>query len=109
MGLRVLSKTFGNRLIPFLKKLMIFGNPKTEINFNRKISFNGADTITIVDQFSGSAFNPETLVPAPHYSLRHVASAGLFVPEERIELPEYNSKKHDPEGKNYTFVREIKL
>ncbi|PLW97353.1 MAG: hypothetical protein C0593_08900 [Marinilabiliales bacterium] len=109
MGLRVLSKTFGNRLIPFLKKLMIFGNPKTEINFNRKISFNGADTINIVDQFSGSAFNPETLVPAPHYSLRHVASAGLFVPEERIELPEYNSKKHDPEGKNYTFVREIKL
>ncbi len=108
IGLRFLSKFLGNLLIPFLKKLMIFGNPKTNILFQRKIRFNGEDTITIEDSFSGKTFNEEKLFPAPHYSLRHVASAGLFVPEERIELPVYH-KINSGDNENNTFVREIKF
>ena len=107
MGLRVLSRIAGNKLIPFLKKLMIFGNPKTAIHFRRVIHFDGTGTLLIEDTFSGDAMDKDLLTPAPHYSLRHVASAGLFVPEERFPIPKFVLKPCKT-GENPTFVREIK-
>ena len=103
MGLRVLSKLAGNRLIPLLKKLMIFGNPKAGIYFHRVITLSKSNELKITDSFTGKNLNAEMLKPAPHYSLRHVASAGLFVPEERICPATF------AESEKSTFTRTIKL
>jgi hypothetical protein len=42
------------------------------------------DRVIIEDTFSGPGLKGLELYRAPHYSLRHVASAGNFVPEECI-------------------------
>ena len=102
--LRVGSRIAGNSLIPILKKLMIFGSPKSGIQFQRQITLHAEDSLTILDTFSGKAFLAERLRPAPHYSLRHVASAGLFVPEELLELPEFQ-----PMTKNSTYTLQRKI
>ncbi len=107
MGLRILSKTFGNRLIPLLKRLMIFGNSQVDIQFHRQIEICDGGVIRIVDTFSGKALDTQRLFPAPHYSLRHVASAGLCVPEERLQCPMYEKREEDSGG-NSTFIFEIK-
>ncbi len=84
--LRATSYFFGNRLIPWLKKVMIFGDKETGISFERKITLY-EDRIEVRDVFKGAELPDIKLYRAPHYSLRHVSSAGLFVPEELIGIP----------------------
>lgn len=79
--LRVAAFVFGNRLISLLKEAMIFKAPEAGVGFRREIAVNDKELV-ITDVFSGAlpgAFHPE---PAPHYSLRHVASADNFSREE---------------------------
>jgi len=79
--LRVAAFVFGNSLIALLKETMIFKAPDAGVSFRREITVNDKELV-ITDVFSGAqlgAFHPE---PAPHYSLRHVASAGNFSREE---------------------------
>lgn len=85
ISLRILSYFLGNRLIPLLKKAMIFGNPSVDIAFERNIHF-GKDEISIEDDFKGKELKGKKLYRAPHYSLRHVSSAGQFVPEELLPV-----------------------
>ncbi len=85
IGLRLISFLMGKRLIPILKKLMIFGDKQTGIAFSREIIIE-KDKIRIQDEFSGKDLSALELYRAPHYSLRHVSSAGLFVPEELLPL-----------------------
>lgn len=79
--LRVAAFVFGNRLISLLKETMIFKAPDAGVGYRREISVNDKELV-ITDVFpcvQPVAFHPE---PAPHYSLRHVASAGNFSREE---------------------------
>lgn len=79
--LRVLAYLFGRRIIRLLKGAMIFRAESCGIVYCRKIVITETG-IGCSDRFSGRglyAFDP---VPAPAYSLRHVASAGNFNREE---------------------------
>lgn len=80
-ALRVLSYLFGRKIIAWLKMAMIFKAESYGIHYIRKITIT-PQGISCCDSFRGKrieAFNP---VPAPAYSLRHVASAGNFTKEE---------------------------
>ena len=84
--LRAISRLFGNRLIPSLKKAMIFGDKESGISFTREITFHD-EWMDVEDVFKGTDEILKGLYRAPHYSMRHVSSAGLFVPEELIAIP----------------------
>jgi hypothetical protein len=64
---------------------MIFGKSKSDIQFQRRITIKNR-IIRIDDIFSGANLTQRQFKRAPHYSLRHVASAGLFVQEELIDI-----------------------
>ncbi len=81
--LRMASFVFGYRLMARLRKVMIFASPSIGVEFERKIRML-EDRVVIEDTFSGPGLKGLELYRAPHYSLRHVASAGNFVPEECI-------------------------
>ena len=104
MVLRVLSFLFGNRLIPALKKAMILGKSSLDVKFVRTIALENG-RIKITDRFSGPALRNRQLYRAPHYSLRHVSSAGQFVPEEMIEI---DQRKYETSGSDKLDIsREI--
>lgn len=86
-GLRLLSRLLGNKLIPLLKNIMIFNKKPSGIAFVRTVQLH-EQSIVIQDEFTGRAELLDKLEPAPHYSLRHVASAGSF---EFEELPRATS------------------
>lgn len=86
MGLRVLSLAFGRKLIPWLKKLLIFRSAASPLRFQRlvEVSQHG---LRIHDLLSGVDFTAWILEDAPHHSFRHVASASRFSCEELLPLP----------------------
>ena len=79
MVLRILAFVMGNSLIAWLKSILIFNRKAFPLTFARKIAIKG-DTVSIDDSFSDPDI--KGLSPAPHYSLRHVSSAGRFTIEE---------------------------
>ncbi|MCX6234657.1 MAG: hypothetical protein NT175_08040 [Bacteroidetes bacterium] len=85
--LRVVSYLFGHRLMTWLRKAMIFSSPSIDVEFVRTVELKN-DQVVIEDTFTGGGLKGLELYRAPHYSLRHVASAGNFVPEEMIVLSE---------------------
>lgn len=80
--LRISAFLFGNRLMGRLKNILIFSQKPFPLGFERTITIQG-DDFKVSDQFDSG---PEKyqIYPAPHYSLRHVSSAGRFVPEELL-------------------------
>lgn len=86
-ALRLLSFCFGNRLIPFLKKKLIFRASRLPIAFTRELRL-GMAGMALTDTFSclPAGVSPE---PAPQASMRHVASAARFCPEELLPLPRF--------------------
>ena len=74
-GLRVAAKLFGNRIINFLKRMIIFVDKHNDIIFNRKIIFTEND-ISIYDKI----ISPKEvdIEAATNFSLRHVASGKFF-------------------------------
>ncbi|MGE4505109.1 MAG: hypothetical protein AB7D51_07150 [Desulfovibrionaceae bacterium] len=87
MALRVLSWLFGNKLIPFLKNKLIFRAASLPVTFTRELRI-GPGGMILSDAFSclPEGARPE---PAPHASLRHVASAARMSPEELLPAPEF--------------------
>lgn len=83
--LRVLSKLFGNKLIPFLKNKLIFRASSLPVGFTRELRISG-NGMTLTDSFTclPDGAIPE---PAPQSSLRHVASAARMSPEELLPAP----------------------
>lgn len=81
MGLRFLSFFIGNKLMKHLKKLIIFNKAKGKIQFKRTIKIFG-DRYELNEEFLNVTNKSIRLYKAPHYSLRHVSSAGRFVTEE---------------------------
>jgi len=102
--LRMTSFLLGNRLIPLLKKVMIFNEKEAGINFVRRIKLTD-DQLIINDTFTSSSGDLE-LYRAPHYSLRHVSSAGQFVPEELLPIGE---NKPEKAGRELMYSRIINL
>ncbi len=92
--LRILSFLLGNRLIPLLKKVMIFGKHSSDISFYRKLIIS-VNQVEIHDNFNGLNIKKQKLYRAPHHSLRHVASAGLFAPEELLKQNSNILKEHN--------------
>lgn len=84
--LRMASKITGRRLIPILKKIMIFNNKKSDVSFCRKILLD-AGSCKIEDQIAAPNLQEYTLHRAPSFSLRHVASAGGYLPEDMATQP----------------------
>lgn len=82
MALRLVSKLFGNRLIPLLKRKLIFRASSLPVAFTRELRI-GLAGLAITDTFSclPDGIRPQ---PAPLSSLRHVASAARFSPEELL-------------------------
>jgi hypothetical protein len=80
IGLRVAAFLFRERLVPLLKRAMIFRSGKTAGPvFARRISVS-ADRLSVVDEFP-----PQpglVAVQGPRQNLRHVASADSFSIEE---------------------------
>lgn len=104
--LRVASFVFGYRLMARLRKVMIFGGSPVGVEFERRIQVL-EDRVVIEDSFSGAGLKGLELYHAPHYSLRHVASAGNFVPEGMIPVAEDRYKLPDNQ-RNLIISREIK-
>lgn len=77
--LRIISRIFGNTIIPLLKKQLIFRDKKSPYSFTRKIILN-ENKLLMEDDLSGIA--SKTIERARHYSMRHVSSAGRFCMEE---------------------------
>jgi len=86
-ALRAAGLLLGSRLIPLLKRAMIFGGKKLAWKFGRTATVT-ARTIVLEDVFEGRGVEELKLRRAPHPSLRHVASAGRFTPEELLPVPE---------------------
>jgi hypothetical protein len=84
-ALRLLSYLFGNRIIAFLKKRLIFSGSASGISYRREITIQHSD-ITLTDVFSGSGIKGFVPEPAPAYSLRHVASAANYNGEELFDV-----------------------
>ena len=77
--LRILSRFFGNRIIPVLKNIMIFRSSKLKGYYKRKIFLKGPE-VEIFDSFHN--LNNLTWTKAGWSSLRHVSSAGSFCKSE---------------------------
>lgn len=105
-GLRMLSSLLGRRLIPLLKKISIFDSPGTEIEFFRTIKI-GKDSLLIQDRFELSRGELARLYRAPSYSLRHVSSAGRFVPEELLDESDRYRSVDIRGGKSNRITREL--
>lgn len=84
--LRVMSFLGGRRLIPVLKRGLIFKAPKTGLQFQRQINID-EERMTIRDTFRGKNIASFSPAPAPSYSLRHVASAATFSTEDLLLEP----------------------
>lgn len=82
LGLRLAAWCLRERLIPLLKRLMIF-RPRGAVGprFERKIEIRD-NTIEVRDHFL--ALDGAMAVRGPRQNLRHVASADSFSPEEML-------------------------
>lgn len=76
MALRLLAKMWGKRLIPMLKKRLIFVDHKGPARFARQLSFVG-DELLIDDEIEVES-SARRLYTADKFSLRHVASAKYY-------------------------------
>jgi hypothetical protein len=88
-----------------LKKKMIFNLKDSGYSFTRDIRFD-EENIFIEDKIAGAGIEEADIYRAPHYSLRHVSSAGQFMAEELLRLPDEKGKM---EKNQRSFYREIKI
>jgi len=86
MALRLLAKVWGKRLIPMLKKRLIFVDHKGPARFARQLSFVG-DELLIDDEIDVES-SARRLYAADKFSLRHVASAKYYQAGELGALAE---------------------
>lgn len=92
MGLRVVSLLFGNKIIGFLKKKLIFANKKSEIYFKRKIMFE--DNKITIEDYIKSPYNIK-LEKASNMSLRHVASGKFFMNSDLLYKEEVHNQQKE--------------
>ena len=81
--LRLAALVLGQRLIPWLKQALIFRRIAAGIRFRRDVRLDG-DIVSIRDTFTAPRLETANLVRAVDHSLRHVASAGGFIPDDLI-------------------------
>lgn len=86
IALRILSRVFGNKIIPILKNIMIFRTSKLKGYYKRKICINDSG-ISIFDSFYNSSHL--TWEKADWQSLRHVSSAGSFCKAEAQNIDNF--------------------
>ena len=82
MALRLAAWVLGRRLIPLLKKRLIFVDRRSNARFARKISTNHT-ALEIQDEIE---FEGGRLYPACKFSLRHVASSKYYQADELAEI-----------------------
>jgi hypothetical protein len=80
VALRLLARLVGARLVPLLKRALIFRpGPADGPDFARTVEM-GPDGVRLVDRLGGLPGG--VAAPGPRQNLRHVASADSFSPEE---------------------------
>jgi len=102
--LRLLSFFFGRRIISRLKKAMIFAAGQSGIRFRREVRID-SNCIVITDIFTGRGVESFRPVPAPAYSLRHVASAANFSAEELLPLSAFPREMTYSDGRVTAEIR----
>ena len=95
MGLRLAAKVLGRRLIPHLKKRLIFVDRRSATCFERRIR-TGSAGLEIEDRIQIGESGAR-LYPACKFSLRHVASSKYYQADELAE----------PDNEGWTEVREV--
>jgi hypothetical protein len=93
MALRIASRLLGNKIIPVLKKQLIFREKKSPYDFIRQIAIDKGK-ITVEDEIIG--LNDTIAHKAKHYSMRHVSSAGRFCSEELLDKDKQYSASDFP-------------
>ncbi len=81
MGLRGVAFVFGNKIIKFLKKAIIFVDKHDDVSFSRKIELN-ADSVVMHDEVFAN--KPFTLERASNMSMRHVASGKFYMSSDLL-------------------------
>lgn len=81
VGLRAIALVFGNKIISFLKKKIIFVDKHNDVQFKRDIKLTN-NNIIITDNFYSS--NEVNILSASNMSLRHVASGKFFMTSDLI-------------------------
>jgi len=77
MVLRILSFTFGRKIISLLKNVLIFKKSSSGPKYTRCITLDNDNNLLIVDTVCNLP-EPYTIVKAPRSSKRHVASADSY-------------------------------
>jgi hypothetical protein len=95
MGLRLAARLLGRRLIPSLKKRLIFVDRRSEAHFVRKIH-TGREALEIEDRIHIGDTGGR-LYPACKFSLRHVASSKYYQADELAA----------PDAEGWSGVRQV--
>ncbi len=103
MGLRILARAWGKRLIPMLKKRLIFVDRAGPGRYARQLSM-GQGTLQIEDELT-LEHGARRAYAADKFSLRHVASSKYYAVDE---LTERSSRQWQGMGK-HSVVRRIDL
>lgn len=86
MALRLLARAWGKRLIPVLKKRLIFVDRKGPARFSRQLNFE-RDALFIEDELNLET-DAKRLYAADKFSLRHVASSKYYQAGELAAVPD---------------------
>lgn len=84
LALRLASGIVGRRIMPILKRLMIFKRRTSRVRFSRTIRYDGA-AVVAEDRIAGIR-RDDRLTRAPRSSKRHVSSADSFHPEDLVHI-----------------------
>ena len=80
VALRLAARVVGRRLIPSLKKRLIFVDRRSPVRFARSVC-TGGEALEIEDRIDLNGVDGR-LYPAGKFSLRHVASSKYYQPDE---------------------------
>lgn len=105
--LRFIAYTLGNKLIPLLKNIFIFGDKKLPLQFHRQITVND-QSMEIIDTFHSHELDIAKIAESPYYSMRHVSSAFRFTPDELLWQTNNNnlSIKRENNRNHISFILE---
>jgi len=104
--LRLAALVLGQRLIPRLKQALIFKRVSAGIRFRRDVRLDG-DAADIRDTFTAPRQKTARLVRSTGHSLRHVASAGGFIPDDLILPAPVAEQPEAAGGDTRVFARRL--
>ncbi|HQF86044.1 MAG TPA: hypothetical protein PLN26_02350 [Acidobacteriota bacterium] len=106
--LRLAAFVLGRRLIPRLKQALIFKRVSAGIRFRRDVRLDG-DAADIRDTVTAPRRETANMARATDHSLRHVASAGGFIPDDLIPPAPAAEQPESAAGDTRVFIRRMNV